>query len=423
MFDRIFNTRTKKFEQFTRCVHLLTLYDECLAENPPYIPKKFRENKLHVRNQREQEIVFNKSMSNLKCEYELLTSRKCEFEERFKKCDEEIHEHLLKAESINQFVKIEISRMWTSECKGKEENANNDWKKKLEGVKAGFVKDKIEFKKSTRFPINTIPQDDNENQPQHEERTAETSDAMSIFSQNSENRNSQNSNNTPTTTMNTDKDDNAPIATSTTIGNNNSSSDNNGNNKRGNYLINNTGGSNAVGSNKENSTRLPAPISGSSTYERSSSLLTKSTMQNHPTVLVDETVLDDTFEDSDDENQDTTLARINNMANNFESQSFRNSDNRDIPPKETFPHLRRSTRNHSKHRAEEKEVTTAKTHPRNQPAQARRTSYSRETGSQRRHLESDWRNSTQGRSENRRSQTRSPEPRRRTNATWSDQRY
>ena len=206
LFDRIFNTRTKKFEQFTRCVHLLTLYDECLAENPPYIPKKFRENKLHVRNQREQEIVFNKSMSNLKCEYELLTSRKCEFEERFKKCDEEIHEHLLKAESINQFVKIEISRMWTSECKGKEENANNDWKKKLEGVKAGFVKDKIEFKKSTRFPTNTIPQDDNENQPQHEERTAETSDAMSISSQNSENKNSQNSNNTPTTTMNTEKD-------------------------------------------------------------------------------------------------------------------------------------------------------------------------------------------------------------------------
>ena len=126
MFDRVFSVRTKKFEQFTRCVHLLALYDECLAENPPYIPKKFRENKLHVRNQREQEIVFNKSMSNLKCEYELLASRKCEFEEKYKDCEAEIQEHLVQTLSISQFAKDAISKVWTTECKGKEDNANDE---------------------------------------------------------------------------------------------------------------------------------------------------------------------------------------------------------------------------------------------------------------------------------------------------------
>ena len=79
-----------KYDQFARCKHLLSLYGECLQENPPYIPRKFREDKIHVRSQREQENVFNKNMGNLNCEYVLLSSWKVEFGATDEKSDNDI---------------------------------------------------------------------------------------------------------------------------------------------------------------------------------------------------------------------------------------------------------------------------------------------------------------------------------------------
>ena len=142
------------------------------------------------------------------------------------------------------------------------------------------------------------------------------------------------------------------------------------------------------------------------------------------TILVDETILDDTFEDSDDEYNETTRVRIRNMAYNFDSQHFRSSDNRDIPPKEMVSNLRRSTRNQSKQYTPEKEETAARTtrgrvEKQAQPLPPRRTSttlYSRERQPRRHHLESDWRN-------NRGSRSRSPEHHREAKATWSGPKY
>ena len=64
-FNKENRIRRTKYEQFTRCTQLLSLYDECLQQNPPYIPRRFREDKYHVRNAREREILFNRNMSNL----------------------------------------------------------------------------------------------------------------------------------------------------------------------------------------------------------------------------------------------------------------------------------------------------------------------------------------------------------------------
>ena len=54
------------------------LYDE----TPSYIPKRFREDKYHVRNERELEKIFNKSMANFQCEYDILTIRKVDYKEQ-----------------------------------------------------------------------------------------------------------------------------------------------------------------------------------------------------------------------------------------------------------------------------------------------------------------------------------------------------
>ena len=82
-----YRMREKRYEQHTRCHHLMKLYDDCREETPPYIPKKFREDKYFVRNERELEKVFNRSMSNMQCEYDILTIRKDDFKEEFEAAD------------------------------------------------------------------------------------------------------------------------------------------------------------------------------------------------------------------------------------------------------------------------------------------------------------------------------------------------
>ena len=82
--------RKQKFEQYSRSVHIVNLYDECLVENPPYIPKRFREDKHHVRNERELEKVFNKSMASFQCEYDILTIRKVDYKEQLDTYKEKI---------------------------------------------------------------------------------------------------------------------------------------------------------------------------------------------------------------------------------------------------------------------------------------------------------------------------------------------
>ena len=57
--------RASKYEQFSRCVHILELYEGCLQETPVYIPKKFRGEKFHARNVREREIIEKRSMANI----------------------------------------------------------------------------------------------------------------------------------------------------------------------------------------------------------------------------------------------------------------------------------------------------------------------------------------------------------------------
>ena len=86
--------RREKFEQFCRSVHLVNLYDECMSEDPPYIPKKFREDRHHVRNERELEKINSKSMASFQCEYDILTIRKADYKEQLESYHTEMQRFL-----------------------------------------------------------------------------------------------------------------------------------------------------------------------------------------------------------------------------------------------------------------------------------------------------------------------------------------
>ena len=144
VFNKHLKARKDKFQQYSRSVHIVDLYDECMQESPPYIPRKFREDKFKVRNERELEKVFNRSMANFQCEYDILTIRKVDYKEQLDMYTTMVQQHL-DEQDLDIEVKTEIMNIWSQDVKKDEEKITKEWRKKIEGVKKSFVIDKADL--------------------------------------------------------------------------------------------------------------------------------------------------------------------------------------------------------------------------------------------------------------------------------------
>ena len=86
------NHRNRKdaFRKFSRSTELAELYKQCLAEEPPYVPRKFREDTAHIISA-EDKLVYDKfGQQKLEAEINILSLRAINDEERITQIDEEI---------------------------------------------------------------------------------------------------------------------------------------------------------------------------------------------------------------------------------------------------------------------------------------------------------------------------------------------
>ena len=366
--NKQFNIRKQKYRQFIRCKNLLSLYDECMLEDPPYVPKKFRGDKYHVRNQREQEIIFNRNMSQMKSEYELLSFRRDDFEGIYKSCDEEIRKHVAQA-PVNQFVRDEILNIWVTDCKAEEDNVNNEWIEKVKGMKESFMKDKSNLQKDPPFQNN--PNID----------TIEVNGEVAIHSQPYE---------SPLEEVNDDGNHNSTDQTEGTT----SSSSTNSNNT--NTAPNQVSIATQINSLPNTLNESPEVIEAENNPPHSQVVLAENTFD-----IVD---FGDDFDDFSDNEEHSATVRA--MARNFHTPLFRGSDSRDIPPK---PAVRRSSRIQG--------ISVQETREKPPPQDSSRRSYpaqSQKLSTRSRYREDDWRNSTEGRLNHRRNRSLSPQDQRRT---------
>ena len=68
--------RKDVYYKFTRSDQLILLYNECLEEEPIYIPRKFRNDNTFTMNEQEKNIYFKLDLTKLKTEMEILTTRR-----------------------------------------------------------------------------------------------------------------------------------------------------------------------------------------------------------------------------------------------------------------------------------------------------------------------------------------------------------
>ena len=286
--------RKEKFEQFSRSLHLVDLYDECMSKNPPYIPKKFREDRHHVRNERELEKINNKSMASFQCEYDILTIRKSDYKEQLETYQSEI-QRFLDQEDIQHSVQNEIKNILNRDIKKDEENITKEWKKKIIGVKKSFVVDKKNLENINRNRFRREGPTTREQNIASTLHTSPQTTGTTTTISNSIPSISSSTNTSQTTTT-------ATTATPTTV-------------------------STTIQSNLQTTDQ---PIQA--TYS------VQPTETTHPTVaeidrdeiLADDTILDESINQQDNDGEMTNIM-IQQLANDFNSP-FRNGDTRHVPP-------------------------------------------------------------------------------------------
>eukprot|EP00112_Aurelia_sp_Birch-Aquarium-sp1_P000680 Seg1064.18 transcript_id=Seg1064.18/GoldUCD/mRNA.D3Y31 product="hypothetical protein" protein_id=Seg1064.18/GoldUCD/D3Y31 len=117
------------------------LYSDCFKEEPPYVPRKFREENAH-KGSHEEIAVYNKlSEHKLSAEIEILRLRAREHEKKLIKIDDNAHE-LFHSKVQDEDVLKELKSTWEIKAKEDETAIIKRWEKRIKEGKDIFQKDK-----------------------------------------------------------------------------------------------------------------------------------------------------------------------------------------------------------------------------------------------------------------------------------------
>ena len=89
----------------------MLLYNECLEEEPIYIPRKFLNDDTFTMNEQEKDIYFKLDLTKLKREMEILTTRRQYFRKKLNEIDQEFTA-FIESESVSEVVKKKLEEEW-----------------------------------------------------------------------------------------------------------------------------------------------------------------------------------------------------------------------------------------------------------------------------------------------------------------------
>ena len=99
--------RKDVYYKFTRSDQLILLYNECLEEEPIYIPRKFRNDNTFTMNEQEKNIYFKFDLSKLKTKIEIITTRREYFRKKLDEIDQKFTA-FIESKSVSEVVKKEV---------------------------------------------------------------------------------------------------------------------------------------------------------------------------------------------------------------------------------------------------------------------------------------------------------------------------
>ena len=106
-----------------------------------YIPRKFRNDRVHIMNDNEKNIYDKLALEKLKTEMEILTNRREHFRNKLDVIDNELKQ-FIESKNTAELLQKEIESEWQKDCEKQHTRLDEIWKKKIEGTKKAFEKDK-----------------------------------------------------------------------------------------------------------------------------------------------------------------------------------------------------------------------------------------------------------------------------------------
>ena len=144
--------RDNALHKAKRLEYLLRLNEEQITSNPPYVPKKFRKDRYHVKSERELDILRNRELNDMKSEMEIWELRMIENKRRVQLQDDLVA-IFLNERIQNPYIKEEVIKTWNKNNRKEEERIEKVWTRKIREMKASFEKDKeyIQNHNKTRY--------------------------------------------------------------------------------------------------------------------------------------------------------------------------------------------------------------------------------------------------------------------------------
>ena len=105
------DTRKDVMFNYLKCDTQILLYNECLEEEPMYINRKFRNEKVYIMNEQQQNIYKKLALEKLKTEIEILTNRQERFRNNLDTIDKEIKQ-FLDNKTIPKILRTEVLSEW-----------------------------------------------------------------------------------------------------------------------------------------------------------------------------------------------------------------------------------------------------------------------------------------------------------------------
>ena len=152
----------------TRSLQLSKLYDDCLKEESPYVPKVFREERVHTVSTEEEEIYSNLAIQRVRAEIEVLNLRARTNREKIDKIDSDVNTFFT-TKMEDQEVIDELEKNWQEKTDHDQQNVMKQWAKKINDEKSIITKDKAILTSAASQQIDSsmsLPVDTNSEQSQ-----------------------------------------------------------------------------------------------------------------------------------------------------------------------------------------------------------------------------------------------------------------
>ena len=161
--------RKDEYYKYTRCDQLINLYNDCLAEELMYIPRKFRQDSTYVMNDQEKQLYEKLSLEKLKTEMEVLATRREHFRLKLDNIDNEF-KAWLQTKETSEDLENNVSLEWEKDVENTNKRIEKVWEKNIDGKKNAFKKDKEALKKE----INSLSsQESQQRRPPNQNRKQE----------------------------------------------------------------------------------------------------------------------------------------------------------------------------------------------------------------------------------------------------------